>query len=397
VANQYIDVDRLQAETTLEEAAAKCGVQLDVRQSGKEARIDCPFGCEGDHQGRKEIAVNTEHPQKVFYCHAYQCGFRGNLLTLMHGWLTGQRPTGDRLKGGEFNRVKGVLAGKTPARHSPAPEHKPDVTQETALQTTKRNTPLAESENDAARGLIDIDAKFRNDPAQMSPKGASYLRHRPFLSPELMRKWRVGYLPSDGGGDKRGWSLRGNLIYPLLSVDDKILGWIGRDPSFEEKLAAWERSDRSKQPPVKHRLPKGLHRGLEFFGQQGSRLKETGYREAIQDHGILVVEGFNDVMALDALGIPAIGMMSNRMTEEQVEKLALWARRLTGGRVSLMLDCEDTGDEGAKEASWRLLERGLDVRLAWSQAMHDGRFRGRQPESITIEEWQEAIGPAIVR
>jgi len=117
---KYIDVDRLQAETSLEEAAAKCGVQLDVRQSGKEARIDCPFGCEGDHQGRKEIAVNTEHPQKVFYCHAYQCGFRGNLLTLMHGWLTGKKPAGDRLKGAEFNRVKGMLAGKTPAHHSPA-------------------------------------------------------------------------------------------------------------------------------------------------------------------------------------------------------------------------------------------------------------------------------------
>jgi len=394
---KYIDVDRLQAETSLEEAAAKCGVQLDVRQSGKEARIDCPFGCEGDHQGRKEIAVNTEHPQKVFYCHAYQCGFRGNLLTLMHGWLTGKKPAGDRLKGAEFNRVKGMLAGKTPAHHSPAPEHKPDVGQETAPHMTKRNTPLAESENEAARGLVDIDAKFVVDPAQMNPKAASYLRRRPFLSPELMRKWRVGYLPSDGGGDKRGWSLRGNLIYPLLSVDDKILGWIGRDPSYEEKLGAWERSDRSKQPPAKHRFPKGLHRGLEFYGQQGSRLKEAGYREAIQRHGILVVEGFNDAMALDAIGIPAIGMMSNRMTEAQVEKLALWTSRLAGGKVSLMLDCEDTGDEGAKEAAWQLLEQGLDVRLAWSQAMHDGRFRGRQPESLTREEWQEAIEPGIVR
>lgn len=397
MAKQYIDVDRLQAETTLEEAAAKCGVQLDVRQSGKETRIDCPFGCEGDHQGRKEIAVNTEHPQKVFYCHAYQCGFRGNLLTLMHGWLSGHKPTGDRLKGAEFNRVKGVLAGKAPAHHSPAPEPKSDAAREDAPQATKRNTPLAESENEAARGLIDIDAKFRTDPAQMNPKAASYLRHRPFLSAELMCKWRVGYLPSDGGGDKRGWSLRGNLIYPLLSVDDKILGWIGRDPGYEEKLAAWERSDRSKQPPVKHRFPKGLYRGLEFFGQQGSRLKEAGYREAIQGRGILVVEGFNDVMALDALGIPGVGMMSNRMTEAQVEKLAHWARRLTGGKVSLMLDCEETGDEGAKEASWQLLERGLDVRLAWNQAMHDGRFRGRQPESITHEEWQEAIEGAITR
>jgi hypothetical protein len=180
-------------------------------------------------------------------------------------------------------------------------------------------------------------------------------------------------------------------------VDDQVLGWIGRDPAYEEKSEQWKKSDRSKPEPGKHRFPKGLHRGLEFFGQQGWRLHEPGYREAIERRGILVVEGFNDVIALDTLGIPAIGPMSNRMTEAQVEKLAHWARRLAGGKVSLMLDCEDTGDNGAKEAAWQLLQRGLDVRLAWSQAMHDGRFRGRQPESLSREEWDEAIEPALVR
>jgi hypothetical protein len=35
---------------------------------------------------------------------AYECEFRGNLLTLMHGWLTGSKPTGDKLKGDEFQR-----------------------------------------------------------------------------------------------------------------------------------------------------------------------------------------------------------------------------------------------------------------------------------------------------
>jgi hypothetical protein len=122
MAKQYIDVDRLQAETTLGEAAAKCSVHLDVRQSGKEARIDCPFGCDGDHQGKREVSVDTQHPQKLFYCHAYQCQFRDNLLTLMHGWLTGQKPAGGRLNGAEFTRVRDVLAGKGAAdRYESAP------------------------------------------------------------------------------------------------------------------------------------------------------------------------------------------------------------------------------------------------------------------------------------
>jgi len=107
----YLDVDRLQAETTLEGAAAKCGIPLDVKGSGAEVRIDCQFGCGGDHAGRKEIAINTENPQKIFQCHPYPCGFRGNLLTLMRGFLTTSKPSGGKLKGDEFQRVKKVLAG----------------------------------------------------------------------------------------------------------------------------------------------------------------------------------------------------------------------------------------------------------------------------------------------
>src|SRR5438445_179982 len=64
--SRYINVDELQAQTTLEEAAARCGVRLESRPRGSEVRIDCPFHCPGDHAGRKEISVNTENPQKVF-------------------------------------------------------------------------------------------------------------------------------------------------------------------------------------------------------------------------------------------------------------------------------------------------------------------------------------------
>jgi hypothetical protein len=29
------------------------------------------------------------------------------------------------------------------------------------------------------------------------------------------------------------------------------------------------------------------------------------------------------------------------------------------------------------------------VRLAWTSKMYGGKFKGRQPESLTIQEWQE--------
>ena len=208
----YADVDSLQAATTLDAAAAKCGVSLDVKGSGPEVRIDCPFGCAGDHCGRREVAINTENAQKVFQCHAYECGFRGNLLTLMHGWLTGSKPVGGKLKGDEFQRVKKVIAADVSATsHLPAAAATPPPI------VPERNLALASNDDERIRELATIDEKFVREVFQMNQAAAAYVRRHPCLSSESMQKWRVGYLPQDGGGDKRGWSLRGNLIYPVVS------------------------------------------------------------------------------------------------------------------------------------------------------------------------------------
>lgn len=387
----YIDVDKLQAETTLEEAAAKCGIQLDVKGSGAEVRIDCPFSCAGDHCGRKEIAINTENPQKVFQCHAYQCGFRGNMLTLMHGFLTGSKPSGEKLKGEEFQRVKKVLAGggegrDTKANPRPTSEAAPAITTPPLLS----NKPLIDSDDARVRELHNIDEKLVRDIATMNPAAASYLRRHPCLSSESMTKWKCGYLPNDGGGDKRGWSLRGNIVYPVLSEQGKVLAWIGRDVQYEQKEREYQQlapSERSgKEPPAKHKFPKGFHRGQELYGQQANRLREPGYRDFIATNGLILVEGFNDVIGLDNLGIPALGIMSNRMTDSQGEKVIRFAKQLDVNRVNLMFDCEETGDVGAKEALWFFAERGIETRLVWSTGSHDGKYKSSQPETISHQQ-----------
>lgn len=386
----YVNIDELQAQTTLDEAAAICRISLDVKGGGKELRIDCPFGCSGDHAGRKEVAINTENPQKVFLCHSYSCKFRGNLLTLMHGWLTGSRPAGDKLKGEEFRAVRDLLAKRVA---QPVPRDAPASVApaaDSSAPEAARNAPLIQSPDEKVRELHNIDEKFVVDAGAMNPAAAAFVRRHSCLSPESMKKWRSGYLPNDGGGDKRGWSLRGNVIYPVLSEDSQVLAWVGRDPLFDEKERAFSRLSpaqrEGKDPPAKHRFPRGFHRGMELFGQHASRLQEPRYREFIAQHGIIVVEGFNDVIGLDNLGVPAIAIMSNRMTEMQGEKVVRWARQIAGGRVRLMFDCEPSGIDGAKEALWFFAERQLDVHLMWTPWMHSGAFVGRQPESVTRAE-----------
>ena len=397
---RYINVDDLQAQTSLAEAAAKCGVTLAIHGGARQVRIDCAFACAGDHAGKREISVDTANPQKVFACHAYECQLRGNLLALMHGWLTGTRPSGDKLKGEEFKRVRGVLAGEaTPPSSKTIKPAPPSKEERTAVPV--RNIPLSESKNEKARELVTLDEKFVVDVATMPPAAASYVRRHACLSPALMQKWRVGVLPQDAGSDKRGWSLRGQILYPILSEHGKLLAWVARDPQFESKdqaFAALSPDQRTKErKPGKYRFPADLQRGQELFGQHAGRLDEPGYRETIARCGLIVVEGFNDVIGLDAIAVPAVGIMSNKVTAEQIAKIERFAKTLAGGKVTLLFDADEAGDNGAKETFWLLAQRGLDVRLGWSRDMHGELFKGRQPENLTRDEWERTIAPSIAR
>ena len=223
----------------------------------------------------------------------------------------------------------------------------------------------------------------------MNKHAAKYIRSRSYLTPDVMAKWRMGYLPHDTGGDKSGGTMRAKIVYPLLSERGDVLTWFGRDPEFESKYEKWESTGRDpKKEPRKHHFVKGFHRGLECFGQDHRRLNEPNYRQQIAETGVLVVEGPNDVIALDALGVPAVGLCSNQITEAQAKKIGGWANKLGGGNATLMLDNDTEGQNGTKQVLYELSQR-CRVQLAWALCSHDGKFHGRQPESLSLEEFEQ--------
>ena len=140
----WVNVDVWMSQQTIGSAAAVCGKQsLEVSGSGANQRIDCPFACEGDHAGKREVAIDTENPACQWTCHAYRCALRGNLLNLMYGWLNGKPWTGDKLRGAEFNQIKELIAGNKPAG-TPPPR---SPTQPTEAKTeSKENLPLTANE-----------------------------------------------------------------------------------------------------------------------------------------------------------------------------------------------------------------------------------------------------------
>jgi hypothetical protein len=386
----FVNVDELMQQVTFEQAAAYYGVPLpEIHRVGNEIRVRCFLACgRADETGDRALAIQAEHPAKIWRCHQYGCGKGGNLVSLCDLMKPGPhsegKPRGDRFKA-IIADLLAMTRGDAP-QPRPSPDRQPSEEPATPKKPQERaNVPLAHSDNERARALVNLDAKFIVDVAQMSPRASSYFRSRPFLSPEVCKRWRMGYLPRDTGGDHAGGTMRGKIVYPMLSETGEVLTWFGRDPEFEAKHQAWIAGGKQDREPEKFHFVKGFHRGLELFGQD--RLHQEGAREKLAGLGIVVVEGPNDVIALDVLGVPAVGLCSNTVTGEQVEKISQLAHAIGGGVATLMLDCDSEGENGARLALVEIAQR-CAVRLAWSSAMHGGAFKGRQPESLSRENWE---------
>ena len=381
----FVNVDELMPRVSLEQVAVYYGAALpELHRVGSETRARCFLNCgKTSETGDRALAIQHDHPVKQFQCHQYGCGKNGNLVSicdlLKPGTNAGGRPRGERFKKIAKDLLSMTDGGTGPAAAAearPAPPPEP----------VKLNIPLRDSPNERARTLTELDQKFVVDVADMSPKASAYIRRRPFLSPEEMRAWCVGFLPRDTGEDNSGGTMRGRIVYPYLSESGDVLTWFGRDPDFEDKHKAWTTSDRSEREPEKFHFVKGFHRGIELFGQD--RLKAVGLGKKLTGLGLPLVEGPNDVIWLSTIEIPALGLCSNTITREQAVKVTRLAREIAGGIVSVFLDCDTEGANGMKQCLGYLAQLTA-VRLAWTSKMYAGRFKGRQPESLTAPEWEE--------
>jgi 5S rRNA maturation endonuclease (ribonuclease M5) len=384
----FINVDELMPQITLEQAAGYYGVVLpELKRIGKETRVACFLVCgKSKETGDRALAIQTGDPSKKWHCHQYGCGKGGNLVSLCDlmkpGPNAGGRPRGERFKEIAADMkamVEGVARAEgVPVQPVPTPQSAPEP---------KVNIPLKDSDNERARTLTDLDRKFLVEFGAMSPKASAYFRRRAFLTPEVCRRWRVGYLPRDvGGEDKSGGTMRGKIVYAYLSEGGQVLTWFGRDPEWEEKHQKWENSDRKEREPEKFHFVKGFHRGIELFGQHA--LSAEGTAEKLQGLGLLLVEGPNDVIRLETLGVPAVALCSNTITRDQAAKAARLARQLAGGVVTVFLDADEEGENGMKQCLGYLAQL-VPARLAWTRKMFGGKFQGRQPESLSAPEWQE--------
>ena len=383
----FVNVDDLQRQLDWETVWQYYGVDPgEVQRTGNEVRTKCFLNCgRQEETGSRAIAFNSDTP--VWRCHEYGCGIGGNMARLC-GYLRFGTELRLPLQGQQFKAVRDDLRAMFEGNVEPSSvaAREPQPKQQVEPPDTEINVPLAESPNERARGLVNLDEKFLIEPnAEMNQHAASYMRRRPYLTLEACREWRCGYLPRDSGGDRSGGTMRGKFVYPILDEAGRVLTWFGRDPEFEHKHEAWVQAGRpAKGEPRKHHFVKGFHRGSELFGQD--RITNEEVRAAIQDVGVLVlVEGPNDAIALDVLDVPAFAICSNVITARQATWAATKSRELAVP-VGVMFDTDAEGEAGARQSVLTLAQHA-PVRFVWSASTHGRAFKGRQPESLTRDEW----------
>jgi hypothetical protein len=384
--SSFIKVDELLPQISLEQAADYYGVSLpEIRHVGDEIRMRCFLACgRTEETGDRAIAVQVNNPVKPFKCHVYQCQKGGNLVGLCDlmkpGENAGGRPRGQRFK--DIASDLAAMAGGAEPPNRSTSEPIAVVKTEKAPSKPEVNVPLSQSENERARELVNLHEQFITDVAAMPPEASAYFRRRAFLTPEVCQKFSLGYLPHSSKS-----LLRGHVVYGYRSPAGEVITWLGRNVRFEEQHAQWKASDRSESEPIKTRFVKGFHRGLELYGEDIIRRETT----AVAKHGsVFVTEGPNDAIRLNTLGAAAVALCSNTITREQVERIQKLVDELGASCVTLMLDCDEEGNNGVRQVLPMLAEH-VPVRLAWSDTTAGGKYKGRQPETLTAEEWDALI------
>jgi DNA primase len=225
----------------------------------------------------------------------------------------------------------------------------------------------------------------------------AYLGDRGF-SPEVMKKFRVGYAPKawdklfvpalEGGFSEQELldaglvqrndqgriydRFRGRIIFPLADKKGVIRGFGARGMSDSDRPKYLN----SPEGPV-------YHKGEQVFGIDHAR------RPAAAKKRVIAVEGYADVIALHDAGFEeAVAVMGTAMTDQQATELARLA-----GKVYLALDADESGRRAALRAA-RVIADSADAETLVIELP-----RGKDPDELLrtggAEAFEAAIGAAV--
>jgi len=222
-----------------------------------------------------------------------------------------------------------------------------------------------------------------------------YLKHRK-LPEKIVRDYKLGYAPAGYGFMQHCFGSDARIEAQLESIGVLFKGNHGHVDRFRNRLIFPIRDRRGKTVGFGGRIlgdeksAKYLNSPeTPFFHKSDLLYGLAEHREEIRKRKLLlVVEGYMDVLALAAHGLPiGLAPLGTAIGERQILEIL----RLHESPVF----CFD-GDRAGRQAAWRALERMLPI----LKAEHSPKFlylpEGEDPDSLVDKEGSEVFSKRIL-
>jgi len=322
----WVDIKKVRESVDMEQILEYYGLVEQLTRKGDQLIGACPI-----HKGTNESQFHVSLTKNAFHCFG-DCKSNASL----------HNGGGNLI---DFVRImEGIEEPDDPDQHKSArkaalliqewfgltSQRTPRMQPHTATRETPKPSEPA-PEKQAMPVATPTDKPQSNTPLPFAFKHVDsnhpYLKDRGF-TPETIASFGAGYHGGKG-------IMKGRVVIPIWNVQGELVAYAGRWPDNE--------------PPEgegKYKLPPGFHKSLEVFNLHRAKA-------CAREHGLVIVEGYFDVMRLSESGIcHAVALMGSTLSEAQ-EKLIVEAVG-PQGRVTLCFDGDQSGQTATQDALERL-------------------------------------------
>ena len=346
--HEFVNVDELSRRMSVEQVLAHFGHAHEiVHRVGNEIRTRCFLNCgKTEPTGDRVLAIQSDDVKR-WCCHRYECPHKqgGNLVGLVDLLLPGAnsngRPRGERFK--EVLNTLQQIAGET-SGPLPAPARK-----------SARGCQAAASQRAAGRKHQQTRPRFSQPAREVHRRpGRDAAQRRELLpSPALPYRRRgcglaMGYLPRTRAAmPAAARSAAGSL--PIMGRTRSRGRLLRSRSGFRDEARGLAQGCSARYRTNEGRISEGF--APRSVALRRTPVARTVPRERIQSLGtLLAVEGPNDAIRLGLLDVPALAVLSNRITE-QADKLARWSAELGDVPITLLFDLDPEGESIGKRSS----------------------------------------------
>lgn len=202
------------------------------------------------------------------------------------------------------------------------------------------------------------------DPNGMPKDAKEYFVDRPWLTPPVCNRWRVGYLPRmKDAGSSTSFIFRGHVVYSFFNEQNRIVGLFGV-PTDDRSNPIHRFRQNESCAPNNFWFSRSFDRTVDLFGIHCF----SGNLYDVDEHvPLLVCQTPDYVIKSFETGQGSVALLNNFASTIQTNRIIDLARARTKGNVTLMFPNSNVGKEASRELLLNLAYAGITVTLHQSK------------------------------